>query len=461
MRKDGVTEKLKSTHLVIRDGETSDTKIAVIPKVHEKKVARGIPKSGRVWKRVKSQRFSKIRLDKPDSTSWKAKIDEKHDKAALKSLTQSVREEKLEREKAEREQTAERRKRKLENEKKNEVVVPIKNAAKIKRMRKKQLRSIVKKEFSSLTHIRGRMRREITKKDLYSQQSNLHREAATWLPKGFVELPRFEIPVDVRKLAVITPIQFLSKYCTVTSRVKRLLYHKQYARYREPKVDGIDSLEKLKKALKDICTYSLTTKSLSLSQNALNYYLHDILQLKVNDSVKINFKTFIGIAALAERIFHPGYMEAWWKHDPDLQADFKTFIELQEEGKLLQEKQKEREMERGRQQSVKETELAVRLAKRQSVSLSSYKDVMPARKVSLVELAPSPSEEHICKQVEAKKHRLERKLSITDILDLKSKPQKYSRELLEMVDFHAINWKFKDVKLSPSMQRIVNIILML
>ena len=72
-------------------------------------------------------------------------------------------------------------------------------------------------------------------------------EAATWLPKGFVDIPRFEIPLDVHQLEQLTPIQYLNKYCVITSRVKKLLYHRQYTKYREPKIDGIDSLE--------VCTY--------------------------------------------------------------------------------------------------------------------------------------------------------------------------------------------------------------
>ena len=73
-------------------------------------------------------------------------------------------------------------------------------------------------------------------------------EAATWLPKGFVDIPRFEIPLDVHQLEQLTPIQYLNKYCVITSRVKKLLYHRQYTKYREPKIDGIDSLE--------VCTYN-------------------------------------------------------------------------------------------------------------------------------------------------------------------------------------------------------------
>lgn len=66
---------------------------------------------------------------------------------------------------------------------------------------------------------------------------------AIWLPKGFIDLPRFELPMDVNLLANMTPVEYLAKHVIITSRVKKLLYHRQYTKYREPKVDGIDSLE--------------------------------------------------------------------------------------------------------------------------------------------------------------------------------------------------------------------------
>lgn len=47
-------------------------------------------------------RFSKIRNDKPDSTSWEAKVAKKSDTAALKSFTQQVKDERLGREKVSR-----------------------------------------------------------------------------------------------------------------------------------------------------------------------------------------------------------------------------------------------------------------------------------------------------------------------------------------------------------------------
>ncbi|KAF6026025.1 hypothetical protein EB796_015666 [Bugula neritina] len=64
-----------------------------------------------------------------------------------------------------------------------------------------------------------------------------------WLPKGFVELPRFEMPINLEILSELTPVDYLAKYCVITSRVKKLLYHRQYTKNKDIKADGIDSLE--------------------------------------------------------------------------------------------------------------------------------------------------------------------------------------------------------------------------
>ena len=67
----------------------------------------------------------------------------------------------------------------------------------------------------------------------------------------------------------------------------------------------------MKKALKDVCTFSINTKSFSPSDASLNYYMHGILEYDMSDSTRVNFKTFMGMAALAERMFNPNYMSSW------------------------------------------------------------------------------------------------------------------------------------------------------
>jgi len=58
-----------------------------------------------------------------------------------------------------------------------------------------------------------------------------------------VELPRFEMPINLETLSELTPVDYLAKYCVITSRVKKLLYHRQYTKHKDIKADGIDSLE--------------------------------------------------------------------------------------------------------------------------------------------------------------------------------------------------------------------------
>uniref|UniRef100_A0A131XDW8 Coiled-coil domain-containing protein 86 n=1 Tax=Hyalomma excavatum TaxID=257692 RepID=A0A131XDW8_9ACAR len=106
-------------------------------------IPRGIPKSGRVWKREK-KRFSSMMKDRPLKTSWKVKMEQRAERKALLAMDRELKEEKkrkIEEKKRRREENLRRRE---ENAKKSEVVQVIKNTAKIKRMSKKQLRHIKK-----------------------------------------------------------------------------------------------------------------------------------------------------------------------------------------------------------------------------------------------------------------------------------------------------------------------------
>ncbi|XP_071848413.1 coiled-coil domain-containing protein 86-like [Apostichopus japonicus] len=106
---------------------------------------KGRPKSGRTWKTEQRQRFSSLKKDKNLRSSWKWKMDEK---ARLKSLKAYENELKAARreefEKLKKKRIA-KKKRQEENERKSEVVQVIKNTAKIKRMKKKQLRQLEKR----------------------------------------------------------------------------------------------------------------------------------------------------------------------------------------------------------------------------------------------------------------------------------------------------------------------------
>ena len=102
---------------------------------------KGIPKSGRPWKANK-QRFSSMGKDKPLKSSWERKMAAKKKLNSLKTYQAEIgearRQEKLEY----RRRVEAHKKTKEENQRKSEVVQVITNPAKIKRMKKKQLRML-------------------------------------------------------------------------------------------------------------------------------------------------------------------------------------------------------------------------------------------------------------------------------------------------------------------------------
>lgn len=67
----------------------------------------------------------------------------------IKELSSSVKEEKKQENVAKKQRRLENAQRRLENERKNEVVQVIKNTAKMKRMKKKALRKIEKRDLTS------------------------------------------------------------------------------------------------------------------------------------------------------------------------------------------------------------------------------------------------------------------------------------------------------------------------
>ncbi|KAF6034216.1 hypothetical protein EB796_007475 [Bugula neritina] len=307
---------------------------------------------------------------------------------------------------------------------------------------------------SSLTHLSGRLRPQKTQhRPEPSQEPHTSRQPSEWLPKGFVELPRFEMPINLETLSELTPVDYLTKYCVITSRVKKLLYHRQYTKYKDIKADGIDSLEK---ALKAVCTFSVTSRSFSPSDSSLNYYIHGILCYELEETIKITFKMFMGQAALAERLFDPSYMESWWENEQRLEADYATYITLRERQVQLKSRSEQREREQVHQQSL---QLAALEKTARKISANVYKDKAQLESELLhtevnVTVDVSDSEKHLVKEVERNRVKLENKISVTQILELNSRPRKYPKELMEQIDFHGLNYKLKDICLSPSMERL-------
>merc|ERR1712154_301751 len=119
-----------------------DKKVKDTAKTIYHEIPRGQPKSGRKWKTVQLKRHSQIKNVKRFKTSWNEKMAKKEEKKRIKELEESLKSEKDKAKEYHRMRTMENRKRKLENQRKSEIVVPIKDTRKIKRMKKKQLRQI-------------------------------------------------------------------------------------------------------------------------------------------------------------------------------------------------------------------------------------------------------------------------------------------------------------------------------
>ncbi|XP_052902779.1 coiled-coil domain-containing protein 86 [Anopheles moucheti] len=112
------------------------------------KSMRGKPKSGRIWKSQK-ERFATIKKSirgKKTSQQIAYRNEIKH----IKELSQSIKESRRRENEEKRLRREDNKRRRLENEQKSEIVQIITNSAKLKRMRKKQLRMIEKRDLSKL-----------------------------------------------------------------------------------------------------------------------------------------------------------------------------------------------------------------------------------------------------------------------------------------------------------------------
>ncbi|TNN41770.1 Coiled-coil domain-containing protein 86 [Liparis tanakae] len=110
----------------------------------------GKPKSGRVWKDRNKQRFSALVRDKPLCSSWEKKMEAKRDKDLVKRYTLQLKDDKVKQREEKRKRREDNLKRRADNERKSEIVQVITNTTKIKRMKKKQLRKIEKRDTLAL-----------------------------------------------------------------------------------------------------------------------------------------------------------------------------------------------------------------------------------------------------------------------------------------------------------------------
>ncbi|KND03281.1 uncharacterized protein SPPG_02332 [Spizellomyces punctatus DAOM BR117] len=103
---------------------------------------RGKPVSGRAWKVTQTKRHSAMR-PKMLRPGWVKQQEDRKKREIVKTIEKELKDQKIAAKQKKREEEKERQKRKEENEKRAEVVQQV-SAAKLKRMKKKQLRQLRK-----------------------------------------------------------------------------------------------------------------------------------------------------------------------------------------------------------------------------------------------------------------------------------------------------------------------------
>ncbi|TPP55708.1 Coiled-coil domain-containing protein 86 [Fasciola gigantica] len=90
-------------------------------------------------------RYSLIKKDKGLRRNYTKRRQNDQELKRVRLLDQQTKEARADRKRSKRLKEEEKRRRKLENERKSEIVIPLKNPSKIKKMKRSQLRTIVKR----------------------------------------------------------------------------------------------------------------------------------------------------------------------------------------------------------------------------------------------------------------------------------------------------------------------------
>ncbi|XP_013111024.1 coiled-coil domain-containing protein 86 [Stomoxys calcitrans] len=114
----------------------------------ENQIPRGQPKSNRPWKTPKTK-FSTVQKTKPRLT-FEKKMELRNEMRAIKERSKEIKEARKEAAVAKQQRRVENAERRLANERRAEIVQVIKNPAKLKRMKKKQMRLIEKRDLSQV-----------------------------------------------------------------------------------------------------------------------------------------------------------------------------------------------------------------------------------------------------------------------------------------------------------------------
>lgn len=111
----------------------------------EEQIPKGKPKSGRIWKEQK-KRFSSIVKTRGIRLSFDKKQKLKEDLKHVKEMSREIKAKKQAEKEAKKERRRANLKRAAENQRKSEIVQVITNTAKLKKIKKKHLRMIQKRD---------------------------------------------------------------------------------------------------------------------------------------------------------------------------------------------------------------------------------------------------------------------------------------------------------------------------
>ncbi|KAH8396338.1 hypothetical protein KR222_008649, partial [Zaprionus bogoriensis] len=133
--------------------EPKSTKTAAKPKAKkqlkpEASIPRGQPKSNRPWKTPK-EKFSKIKKT-VNRLSYEKKVALRNEMRYIKEKSKEIKDQRKEAAVQRHQRRVENAERRLANERRAEIVQVIKNPAKLKRMKKKQMRMIEKRDLSQV-----------------------------------------------------------------------------------------------------------------------------------------------------------------------------------------------------------------------------------------------------------------------------------------------------------------------
>ena len=131
------------------EGYPKETSMAEDRKLkHSRDMALGRNKSGRFWKSQRDRFKANIKVKGLHQVSAQKRIAQKEQLLRVKAYEKSLKDDVKRSREEKRQRAEENKKRRDENDKKNETVQVIKNPAKMKRMKKKQLRMLAKRDVT-------------------------------------------------------------------------------------------------------------------------------------------------------------------------------------------------------------------------------------------------------------------------------------------------------------------------